>query len=207
MIFNIIYTCPNITKMPPLEYNVKDKIEYLYGKGLRATEEGKQAIKDADWSVEYLIKIFGEVLKVDITPKNTPILYDLLITIYNKHQFCHYQMSKIFFKERPYVYMKEDSAVKKDEENLRKVSSYPSGQAQLGYIFGSILSKISPEDADKLYQRGLDYGEARVITGYHWQSDVELSREIAKMFLQSLYQQEEFQKWLKVAKKEFDFKK
>lgn len=202
IVAKILFTCPNIKKYPPQNYNDKDKQIYEYSKSIRGTEEGQKAIEDADWSVEYLLNIFGEVLKIKITKETTPILYTLLTTIYTKHQECHYEMSKIFFKERPYVYMKEQSTVKKDEKILKNVSSYPSGQSQLGWIFGQILSKVSPKDEIELLHRGWEYGQGRVITGYHWQSDVDLSREIANIFLYNLYQQDTFKQIIEKAKVE-----
>lgn len=194
IVAKILFTCPNINLYPPREYNQEDKYKYEISKEIRKTERGKEAIADADWSFEYLIKIFSKELNIEINKEKTPILYDLLNIIYTGQEKCHYQMTKVFYKQRPYVYMKEKSAVEKDEEKLKEVSSFPSGQAQLGWIFSNVLAKISPEDAGKLLVRGFEYGESRVITGYHWDSDVEISRLLAEQFLTNLYKDNIFQK-------------
>ena len=196
------FICPNINNYQPTDYLQEDTEIYRSYKLMQDTDRWKQAQIDADWSFEYLIKIFGEVLNIQITKTNTPVLYNLLNEVYVKQEECHYQYAKVFFKKRPYVYLNESSGLKKHEEHLKNISSYPSGQAQLGWIFAKILATIDYKSEKELLKRGWEYGESRVIIGYHWMSDVINSRQIADAFLTELYKQENFKIALIEARKE-----
>ena len=42
-----------------------------------------------------------------------------------------------------------------------------------------VLSQVCPESMGQLLARGWEYGQSRVISGYHWQSDVDAARIVA----------------------------
>ena len=42
-----------------------------------------------------------------------------------------------------------------------------------------LLSEINPEAQDELFKLGYEWGQSRVIAGFHWQSDVDASRMLA----------------------------
>lgn len=53
----------------------------------------------------------------------------------------------------------------------------------------------------------MDYGESRVIVGFHYQSDVDHARIITSTLVNRLHDNDEFMKQLKKAKDEFARKK
>ncbi len=54
--------------------------------------------------------------------------------------------------------------------------SYPSGHAVVGALLAIVLAEMVPEQRAALFAFGWDYGEARVISGVHFPSDVEAGR-------------------------------
>lgn len=67
-----------------------------------------------------------------------------------------------------------------------------------------LLSDINPAVADQLLARGYEYGQSRVIAGYHWQSDVDAGRLGGSVLYAKLQGNERFRNQLARAKQEFD---
>ena len=66
-----------------------------------------------------------------------------------------------------------------------------------------LFSDINPAKADTLLARGYEYGQSRVIAGYHWQSDVDAARLAASVLYVRLHSCERFCEELAAARKEF----
>jgi len=71
--------------------------------------------------------------------------------------------------------------------------SYPSGHALLGMLVGLILSDVSPDHADELIARGIDFGESRLICGFHYPSDLVAGRLTATVLFSALKRDATFQ--------------
>ena len=54
--------------------------------------------------------------------------------------------------------------------------SYPSSHAAAGWAVALVLSELNPDRAEPILKRGYEYGQSRVIAGYHYQSDVDAAR-------------------------------
>ena len=65
------------------------------------------------------------------------------------------------------------------------------------------MSDINPTAADQLLARGYEYGQSRVIAGYHWQSDVDAGRLAASVLFAKLQSNNRFREQLAKAKQEF----
>lgn len=57
-----------------------------------------------------------------------------------------------------------------------KSTSYPSGNALLGYVYAVVLADILPEKREAIFRKGLDIGDARIVAGVHYPSDVAAGR-------------------------------
>ena len=101
----------------------------------------------------------------------------------------------------------EPTPVPEDEEKLRTNSSYPSGHTTKGWAFALVLSEINPDRQDEILKRGFEYGESRVIVGFHYQSDVDAARVITSALVSRLHANDEFMIQLTKAKEEFLRKK
>jgi acid phosphatase (class A) len=95
------------------------------------------------------------------------------------------------------------TAVPAEEEELRHSGSYPSGHSARGWAIALVLAEINPANQDAILKRGIDYGESRVIAGYHYQSDVDAARLAASATVARLHADDAFAKQMVKAKKEF----
>ena len=67
-----------------------------------------------------------------------------------------------------------------DDPGQNTEGSYPSGHGAGGWALALILAELLPAHADAILQRGRDFGESRVICGYHFPSDIDAARLVAR---------------------------
>ena len=180
---------------------------YQWGKSMRDTERGKQAVNDAVHTLEYFSKIYSEPFGMEISSKNTPEISALLERVLATTYLCNKKSKSRVMRDRPFVQFHEPTPVPKDEERLRSNSSYPSGHTTMGWAIALVLSEINPERQDEILKRGFEYGESRVIVGFHFQSDVDAARIITSALVNRLNVNEDFKQQLGKAKAEFQRKK
>lgn len=107
-------------------------------------------------------------------------------------------------RTRPFVYYNQQTLVPEQEESHINNGSYPSGHTVLGWTMALLLSDINPAVADQLLARGYEYGQSRVIAGYHWQSDVDAGRLGGSVLYAKLQGNERFREQLAKAQQEFN---
>lgn len=191
---------------PPPDFSdnlfVCDSIRYVWSKSLRGTERGKQAVLDANYSLKYFAEYFSEAFGLKIDEKKTPELYKLIEKVRSDGGAAQNKAKKKYMRVRPYVKFSEPSAVPGDEEKLRNNGSYPSGHTGRGWAIALVLAEINPERQNSILERGYEYGESRVIVGFHYQSDVDAARVSASAAVARLHADPEFQKQLVKAEAE-----
>ena len=195
---------------PPSESSIAflaDKDAYIQGLALRDTPRGQQAVTDADLSDANIGKPFSAALGVDISPKNTPITYDLLRKIRGDAGGLATKSAKNhYMRVRPFMYYNVASCTPQDESGLRKNGSYPSGHTAIGWTTALVLVEIRPARQAELLQRGYEFGQSRVICGAHWQSDVDAGRIMGAADFARLNADPAFVAEVKAAKEEIDAK-
>lgn len=179
---------------------------YQWGKTMRDTERGMQAVKDADCSFEYFLKIYSEPFGMTISKENTPEIFAFLERVYETARICKDTAKANIMRIRPYVQFNEPTPVPEDEENLRPNSSYPSGHTTWGWAIALVLAEINPDNQDAILKRGYEYGDNRVIVGFHFQSDVDAARLITSLLINRLHADNGFMAQLTKAKQEFNSK-
>ncbi len=104
-------------------------------------------------------------------------------------------------RTRPYV---EDMSLLRCDspENPSPGGSYPTGHGAGGWTLALVLAELLPSRADAILQRGRDFGDSRVICGYHFPSDVEAARLIASAGVARLHGDAEFRRMLDAARQE-----
>lgn len=80
--------------------------------------------------------------------------------------------------------------------------SYPSGHATVGALMAILLADMVPEHRGALFARGWEYGDARVISGVHFPSDVEAGRILGSLLAQMMQQDARFRADLGTARAE-----
>ena len=184
-----------------------DWLRYQWGKGMRETERGKLAAEDAVHTLEYFSKIYSEPFGLTISKENTPEISALLERILATTHLSNKKSKSRLMRARPFMLFNEPTPVPEDEERLRTNSSYPSGHTTMGWAIALVLSEINPDRQDEILKRGFEYGESRVIVGFHFQSDVDAARVITSALINRLHANDEFVQQLNKAKAEFSNKK
>ncbi len=202
---------PDMTKFlpgPPAEDSEAFKYDlavYELGKTIRKTDAKAAAAAQAqsDNRIANLCKQFSEPFGMEISAQNTPQIYLLLrdgvITcvksVVGPKEFYH--------RTRPFAYHKEGTLMPDREGMLQQNGSFPSGHTLRGWATALLLVEVNPAAAESLLTLGYQYGQSRVISGYHWQSDVDASRLVAAAAVAKLHTSPRFCKQMKRAQREF----
>ncbi len=175
---------------------------YQQGKKLRNTPRGEEARLDEPWGIG-LVSRFSEAYGQKISKLDTPQLWELLshaeTDINNTVEKLKHQIHRV----RPFVQYSEQSGQPATEGILGKTSSYPSGHTALGWGVALILAEINPDCQEAILKKGFEFGQSRVILGYHYQSDVDAARLVATMTVSRLHSSDAFISQLEKAKAEF----
>ena len=181
------------------------------------TPRGQQAALDDVYEPEALAGRFGLVLGKTLTLQTAPTLMRLIGKLEQdggnwvapiKRKLC------AGGRVRPFVRVPDarsclfpmDLANRRDNDigtfTLDTTGSYPSTHALIGMLVGLTLSEIVPDHADRLLQWGMEFGQSRVICGFHYASDVQAGRLVAAALLPRLHATRAFQEDLRQVKKE-----
>lgn len=183
---------------------LNDFHRYQWGKSMRSTERGRQAVFDAYVQTDSILKGFSEAFGMLVTREQTPVTYDLIERVENDGSAGVRSVKRKYQRTRPYVQFHESTSVPWDEEELRRSGSYPSGHSARGWAIALVLSELNPAHQTEILKRGFDYGESRVIAGFHYQSDVDVARIAASAVVTRLHACPAFIKQLALAKKELE---
>jgi acid phosphatase (class A) len=64
-------------------------------------------------------------------------------------------------------------------------ASYPSGHALTGFMISEYYANKYPKIAERLREHGEKIAYSRELTGIHYPSDTEISREICKIVMEN----------------------
>lgn len=201
---------PNMVNFlpPPPEFEssrfAADQTQYLWGIRQRQDpERTEMAIRDAVYGMQTIIQEYCPILGLEITKEGTPELYTLMQDVGATCDSISDRAKKKYKRTRPFVYYNQQTLVPEQEESHINNGSYPSGHTVLGWTMALLLSDINPAVAEALLARGYEYGQSRVIAGYHWQSDVDAGRLAASVLYAKLQGNERFRDQLARAQQEF----
>ena len=179
-----------------------DLAYYAWGKSVRDSQRGTLAHDDASSSLSYVAKRMEPALGFMIDAEKMPNLCRLLSKSYTTTNNANKKAKDYYKRKRPYVEFSEPTGVPESERGSRNSASYPSGHSTRGWTMALVLAEIFPEKAEQILKVGYEYGESRVIVGYHYQSDVDAARIAASAALAVLHANADFQKDLELARKE-----
>lgn len=178
----IMFTPPGTED--PLFFN--DLCQHARARELWGTPRAEEARLDCPWDIG-VAKRFEKVYGQEISLESTPQLYSLLERTAMDVSIALRPIKQKHQRLRPYVYFDEHTLIPEDEQVLRDNGSFPSGHSAVGFAFALILSELAPEHQTEIIQRGIEFGQSRVIANYHWQSDVDAARVIAAMIVTRLH--------------------
>ncbi|MBR4199035.1 MAG: phosphatase PAP2 family protein [Bacteroidales bacterium] len=180
-----------------------DISQYYWGKEQRKdSARVAMALRDAVWSLSTICTEFSVPFGMEITEKGTPAIYNFLKASIAAADQARILPKAHYMRVRPYVYFGEPTIYPDDEEELRTNGSYPSGHTIRGWTAALVLSEVNPDSANALLARGYEFGQSRVIAGYHWQSDVDAARLVASAAVARMHADERFLELLEKAKNE-----
>jgi len=192
---------------PPAEGSAAfeyDIVRYGWGKEQRKDSSRRErAIRHASIDPVVICSHFNEAMGIEISPVKTPQIYRLLLDGMETANNISLKPKKHYSRQRPFSRFDEPTLVPKAEAALRKNGSYPSGHTIIGFSAALLLSEINPAAADALLKEGYECGQSRIITGYHWQSDVDAARLAAAAAVVAMHNSKVFCKQMKRAKREF----
>ena len=181
-----------------------DMLRYMWGKQQRRDSlRLAMAVRDAIWSLDTTLVILGEPFGLKISKADTPAIYEVLTRGVTTIENIRYKPKAHYFRIRPFAYFKEPSIFPQDDEWLATEGSYPSGHTIRAWACALLMSQINPATAEAVFARAWESGVSRVISGCHWQSDVDASRPVAGIGFARLQTNTEFQQAMKQAREEF----
>jgi acid phosphatase (class A) len=190
---------------PPERASEAFEFDLEYAKKAIKTEDKirfMQAATDANLSFPAAVKSFEATLGIEISDEKTPKLYLLMRRIMTDAGLSTYAAKNHYNRERPFVATNTKTCTSEQEEVLRKVGSFPSGHAAVGWAWALVFSEIFPYNERMILKRGYDFGESRIICNAHWYSDVEMGRVMGRATVDRLRNNSVFKEDLAIAKKE-----
>lgn len=200
---------PDATKFlpgPPDSTSMKfgyDLLQHQEGKDKRNTSEGTTARNDVEYSVDNFCSVYSPYFGITLSASNTPQIYELMTRVHPNGNGATQGAKALYARKRPYVQLIETTGYPADEDHLRDTGSYPSGHASGSWLMALVLSEINPDAQEDMLARAYQYGQGRVITGYHWQSDVDDGRVLSTAVYAALHTNAEFMEQMLRAKDEF----
>ena len=166
---------------------VYDITQYMWGKSIRNTQRGVEATEHWVTSATEMAEFFSVPFGMTIPT------FRLSVT----------KPKATFRRKRPYVRFNEPTSIPWDEERERNIGSYPSGHTIRGWGLALVLCEVNPDHQNDILKLGYEWGQSRVITGYHWQSDVNASRLMAAGVYARLHTCAEFMSDMAAAREEY----
>lgn len=181
-----------------------DVSQYEWGKEQRLdTLRLRQAQNHAVNTASEMASYFSEPFGMKISRQTTPAIMRLLNRAVPTFQASATRPKAAYMRPRPYNYYNEPSGLPASEDREHPTGSYPSGHTVRGWGLALILAEINPAAQDAILLLGYEWGQSRVILGYHWQSDVDASRMLAAAVFARMHTSPDFMADMAAAREEY----
>jgi acid phosphatase (class A) len=183
---------------------VYDITQYMWGKTQRLDQDrAQQAIDNAVEDISDMLVQFSVPFGMELSKEKTPAIYHVLYRGVLTARLAATKPKTEYQRMRPYSRFNEHTLLPEGEERLRLNGSYPSGHTVRGWAMALLLCEINPAAQDSILTLGFEWGQSRVIAGYHWQSDVDASRLVASAAYARLHTNNEFLADMAAARAEY----
>ena len=195
------YPAPPDTMSPQFMY---DMSQYIWGKKMRQdSARAALAVAQAVETIAEMAAMFSEPFGMEISAKKTPAIMNVLERGIRTLKQVGSKAKRQYMRRRPYDRFNESTLVPAEEERLRTNGSYPSGHTIRAWAMALLLVEVNPAAQDALLKYAYEWGQSRVIAGFHWQSDVDASKVIVSGAYPSLHTNEAFMADMRKAQAEF----
>ena len=195
------YPAPPDTMSPQFIYDIS---QYMWGKTMRLdSARAALAVAQAVETVEEMAAMFSEPFGMEISAKKTPAIMNVLERGIRTLKQVGSKAKRHYMRRRPYDRFNEPTLVPAEEERLRTNGSYPSGHTIRAWSMALLLIEVNPAAQDALLKYAYEWGQSRVIAGFHWQSDVDASKVLVSAAYPSLHTNEAFMADMRKAQAEF----
>jgi acid phosphatase (class A) len=183
---------------PPAEGSPRAAADRLSMRPVVSEERLAQAVADLEFNA---FAMFQPVLDQDFTRERFPRTAAVLTATVRGVSPAVNAAKDQYNRARPYV--DDRSLLRCDNpENPGPTGAYPTGHGAGGWALALVLAELIPARADAILQRGRDFGDSRVICGYHFPSDVDAARLIAAGAVARLHADAAFRRQLDAARRE-----
>ncbi|MBR6489438.1 MAG: phosphatase PAP2 family protein [Muribaculaceae bacterium] len=181
-----------------------DFYRWIEGKKLRGTERGEMAKHDSGCGLEQLCAIFGEVMGIDINGNSTPAIHSLITHVAQAGNDAALAASGTNCRKRPFVLMNEQPWGDNDAQDYENTpSSYPASHATKVWSTALTLAQMAPNFQDSILGRAMECAKSDVITGAHWQSDIDAAMLCASAIMASVRNSSNFNGLMTAARTEY----
>jgi len=193
-----IFDGPALAGPPPAEGTPRAAADRLSMRPLVSEARMAQAVADLEFNP---FRMFHPVLGAEFTRERFPRTAELLTATVQGVSPAVNAAKRAHPRTRPY--MEDRTLLRCDNpENPSSNDSYPTGHGAGGWALALALAEVVPARADALLQRGRDFGESRIICGYHFPSDVDSARLIAAAGVARLHGDASYRRLLDAARRE-----
>ena len=201
---DVVQILPAPPQDPSADFDY-DILRYMWGKQQRKDSlRLAMAVRDAVWNLDTTIVILSEPFGLKISKADTPAIYNVLSRGVATIEGIRVKPKAHYFRIRPFAYFQEPSIFPQDDDWLAKEGSYPSGHTIRAWACAMVMAQINPAAAEAVFARAWESGVSRVISGCHWQSDVDASRPVASIGYSKLQTSQEFLIDMALAQAEFE---
>ncbi|HEY3276829.1 MAG TPA: phosphatase PAP2 family protein [Syntrophorhabdaceae bacterium] len=179
-----------------------DEEAYRATRKLRGTPRWDLARTDGDLRTAGAPHAFSCAIDAPITAEATPRLFNLMARARIDASRTVSRAKDQYPRTRPFIFYGDSTCAPADQIYLRRNGSYPSSHAAAGWMWALILAEIVPDRAERIFERGIAFGESRMICGVHWQSDVNAGFILGAAVTARLHGDPDFLKELAAAREE-----
>lgn len=178
---------------------------FLATRRLKGSPRWVIARHDSQATTSKLLDNFSCAANINFSTQHMPALHSLLYYV-NDQTHAKAEESKLYWKRLRPINMFPDQPVcdENKRSHLLKVSSYPSSHTTQAWGVALVMAQLIPSHANAILQRGRQYGESRIICGFHWASDVEAGFIEGSGIIATLQSEPEFQQKLHAAQQEME---
>ena len=181
-----------------------DSTQYVWGKSMRAdSARAALAVAQSTVDIAEMATLFSDAFGMEISAKKTPAILNVLKRGVLTMRLSARGPKKFYKRPRPYEYFNESTLIPNLDDEHRNTGSFPSSHTVRGWAMALVLAEINPAAQDALLKYGYEWGQSRVIAGFHWQSDVDASKVLVSAAFASLHNDETFLADMKKARAEF----